>query len=172
MEESDHVKEVYAHFGIAMYLAQCVEQSLILLLVFHEFFPKNIKEKTYDNSELWAAKYDKYNDLVSSKTMGRLLGAVRGLEVLTEFQIEELKIALDKRNWLAHHYFSKRSMHFMSQEGRDSMIKELEECRDFLGGIDNSLMHEISSLNEKYGFSEEALEEIKQEMLTEVQGGF
>lgn len=40
MEESEHVKEVYAHYGLAMYLAQCVEQSLIQLLVFHEFFLK------------------------------------------------------------------------------------------------------------------------------------
>ncbi|MBV1787624.1 hypothetical protein KQ940_06105 [Marinobacterium sp. D7] len=172
MDESEHVKEVYAHFGLAMFLAQCVEQSLIQLLFFYEFFPKNIKEKIHEDPGLWAKEYDKYDDLVSSKTMGSLLGAVRKLDVLTELQVEELKTALEKRNWLAHSYFSHRSLHFMSFEGRDQMIKELEECRDFLGNLDNRLMEIISNLSDKYGITEEALHEMKEEMLREVQSSF
>jgi len=172
MEESEHIKEVYAHFGLAMYIAQCVEQSLILLLVFHEFFPKNIKNRIHDDPDLWAKEYDKYDDIVSSKTMGRLLGAVRKLEILTESQTEELKTALKKRNWLAHSYFSQRSVHFVSSDGRNKMIAELEECREFLGNIDNSLMEMLSSLNEKYEITDEMLYKIKKEMLSEVQSRF
>lgn len=34
MNTSEHCKEVYAYFGLAMYRAQCVEQSIVQLLIF------------------------------------------------------------------------------------------------------------------------------------------
>ncbi len=172
MDESDQIKEVYAHYGLAMYVAQCVEQSLIQMLIFHDFFPKNIQEKTYLDSKKWVEEFDKFDDIVSSKTMGRVLGLVRGLDILSEQETEKLKVALKKRNWLAHSYFSERAQHFMLPEGMKEMISELEECRDFLGEIDKTLMKSIYGMCEKYGITEKDFEDIKNKMINEVKSSF
>jgi len=172
MNESEQVKEVYAHYGLAMYVAQCLEQTLIQILMFHDFFPENIREKNHLDCDKWIEEFDKYNDNISSKTMGRILGLVRDLDILNEHEIESLKVALRKRNWLAHSYFVERAQLFMLPEGMKKMISELEECRDFLDGVDKTLMKSISSMCEKYGIMDTDIERIQNEMINEAKESF
>lgn len=167
MDDSEQIKEVYAHFGLAMYVAQCVEQSIILLLIFHDFFPKNIASKIHLNPKLWADRYDEFEEIVSSKTMGRLIKHLMRVKELTKPDLTSLQAALEKRNWLAHSYFSQNAQYFTFEEGRQKMVKELEECRDSLGDVDVMLMKSIDLLCKKYGMSEEQFERIKEEIVNE-----
>ncbi len=47
--ESEQVRDVYAHFGLAAYWAQCLEQLIFQHLLFVEHFPKAVAK--YSNAE-------------------------------------------------------------------------------------------------------------------------
>ena len=65
MDKSEHVKEVYAHFGLAIYLAQVLEYALGHALVYVDLIPQQLKRKC--TREQWIQKYDSFMDLTSSK---------------------------------------------------------------------------------------------------------
>ena len=41
-QKSEHCKEVYAHFGLAISSAQCLEQAMIHLITFLDHFPNTV----------------------------------------------------------------------------------------------------------------------------------
>ena len=47
-DENEHVREVYAHYGLAMYLAQCLEKSICILLSVETTNPKTMTKNDYD----------------------------------------------------------------------------------------------------------------------------
>ncbi|EKA7398927.1 hypothetical protein OL319_004820 [Vibrio parahaemolyticus] len=59
MDKSEHCKEVYAYYGLAMYRAQCVEQSIIQLLIFCDLYEREAKSK--HTQEEWEAKFDSFD---------------------------------------------------------------------------------------------------------------
>jgi len=78
------------------------------------------------------AELDALEERVEAQTLGRLLADTRK-RVRFEKGAEELLVtALERRNFLAHHFFKKRAEDFMSRAGRDQMIAELDEiCERF-----------------------------------------
>lgn len=163
---SEECKDVYAHFGLAMYLAQCVEQSIIQLLIFFDFFDKNAQY--WESEEKWADDFERYESAVSKKTMGRLIGAIKSLDNFNHILDENLEgllgEALDKRNWLAHAYFSERATHFIHSSGRAEMVVELEEARDLFKRVEDKLNPITYSLSEKYGLDEGMIQELVDKM--------
>jgi len=158
MEKSEHCKEVYAYFGLAMYGAQCVESSIIQMLIFCDLYEK--EAKIYQSQSEWEAKFDAFDEQLSKKTMGRLVGHLKLLNVM-DLKTEELLVtALKQRNFLAHRYFPERSMDFVSHSGREKMIKELSEFVDFFHKIENMLNPLTMEIAKKYGLTEKILEEM------------
>lgn len=163
---SEECKDVYAHFGLAMYLAQCVEQSIIQLLIFFDFFDKNAQR--WESEEKWAADFDIFESAVSKKTMGRLIGSLKNLDNFGQLLDDDLEgllsEALDKRNWLAHSYFSDRASHFVRSSGRVAMVAELEESRDLFKSVEDKLNPITYALTEKYGLTESMVQELASKM--------
>ncbi|HTF83692.1 MAG TPA: hypothetical protein VL987_03860 [Cellvibrio sp.] len=163
---SEECKDVYAHFGLAMYLAQCVEQSIIQLLIFFDFFDKNAQH--WESEEKWAADFDIFESAVSKKTMGRLIGSLKNLDNFGQLLDEDLEgllgEALDKRNWLAHAYFSDRASHFVHSSGRVEMVAELEEARGLFKSVEDKLNPITYALTEKYGLTESMVQELASKM--------
>ncbi|MFW1480277.1 hypothetical protein ACEWA0_22800, partial [Vibrio parahaemolyticus] len=108
MDKTEHCKEVYAYYGLAMYRAQCVEQSIIQLLIFCDLYEREAKSK--HTQEEWEAKFDSFDQEVSDKTMGRLIGHLKSLNVLQSTTESLLAKALKERNFLAHSYFQAKAM--------------------------------------------------------------
>jgi hypothetical protein len=57
---------------------------------------------------------------------------IRSLKAVTPIPSDletVLTDTLTKRNFLAHHFFRERSDEFMSQEGREKMIEELQNAQ-------------------------------------------
>ena len=125
MDKDEHVKEVYAHFGLSMYLAQVLEHGIVNTFIFLELIPKT-KGKWDVN------RFDCYLNGEFGKTLGQLISKLRSL-VTINADLEALLVsALEKRNWLAHHYFRERAAQFMSASGRDLMIQELQQYQVLL----------------------------------------
>jgi hypothetical protein len=128
--ESDQIREVYARYGLAMYQAQCVERQLAILLA-SEYGPGPRK--------ITRSQYDQLLQSHFERTLGGLLHHLeKAISLPSDFE-KTLRIALEKRNWLAHRYFWERAGHFVSGKGRSKMILELQEAIDYFENLDTKL---------------------------------
>jgi hypothetical protein len=168
-EESDQTRDVYAHFGLAVYLAQCLEQSIFLHLMFVDHFPKAISK--HWSREEWAAAFDSFESRELSQTLGKLIRRLKEAGQPTESIRTRLEDALRKRNWLVHGYFSDRATHFFSERGRSSMIEELQAAQ----AVFRHAAHEIDSVTRpiahKYGLTDHVWDEMMKQMIQESTGG-
>ncbi len=69
---------------------------------------------------------------------------------------------------LAHGYFRDRAAEFMTKDGRDSMIAELEEAQSLFRRADSELEIAIKPLRKRYGHTEEKLKHDYDEYLKEI----
>ena len=161
--EDNHVKTVYAHFGLALYLASVLEHGLANTLMCAELLPSRAGSPVPRMQ--WEAEFDAFMDQQFEKTLGRL---IRSLNNATSVPMELeglLTEALEKRNFLAHHYFRERAEAFISHEGREAMIEELEHAQKLFENADDWLTEIAKPLREKYGLSDERLKPIQEEYL-------
>jgi hypothetical protein len=119
IDVTEEYKEVYATFGLAVYLAQCFERQLaITLSTVCSFNPQAVLQSQYD-------------DLLSrnfKKTMGQLLHKIKeGITVPDELTTE-IEEALKRRNFLMHTYFWERAVQLSTSAGRKAMIHELQDA--------------------------------------------
>lgn len=163
--ESAQVRDVYAHYGLAMYWAQCLEQSIFQNLLFFDHFPKAVA--SYTTPQSWADEFDRYEERELGKTMGRLIRRLSEAGQPTTSIEQLLNAALKSRNWLAHGYFADRAIQFTVPDDREIMIAELEEiqtkfkeCAHQLDAVTLPAMH-------KYGLTDAELARIHTEMLEE-----
>ena len=163
--ESEQVREVYAYYGLAMYWAQCLEQSIFQNLLYFDHFPKALK--TYTTPENWAEDFDRYEAQELSQTMGKLIRRLREIGQPTDSIKDALSKALKDRNWLAHGYFADRAIEFTNPEGRTDMLVELNELRDSFRACAEELDAISMPAARKFGFTEEMLEKVRAEMTSE-----
>lgn len=141
-EENSQVKDVYAHFGLAMYLAQCLEHGIVNALLVAKLLPNElIQARTAGSISLpdFEQRFDVFMDEHFKMTMGGLISRLRTATALSPtFEAECLK-AKDMRNFLAHHFFRERSEEFISKVGRTGMLAELEEAQRLFERVDENL---------------------------------
>jgi len=154
--ESHQVREVYAHFGLAMYHAQCLERTLAMALA-SVYRPTG---QTFTKHQL--------RDLLEKnylKTLGELVRQIRTTVPIDEQLEQFLNEALKKRNWLAHHYFWERAAAFCRPDKRKSMVAELLETADFFLKVDREFRGVLDRWLAKRGITPETLQSIERELL-------
>lgn len=155
-EHGEHVKEVYARFGLAVYYAQVLEHGLVNALVVLDLIPS--RRHLARSAEEWGAEVDAFTDRHFEVPMGRLMKSLRDVTQVGADLEGLLREALSKRNWLVHNFFRERAKDFMSSAGREQMIREVEECRDLFQTADNRLEAIVAPLRAKAGITDELLE--------------
>ena len=149
MENEEYqIKDVYAHFGVASYMAQCLERSIAMVLVF--VCGKGPKEVT-------RAELDNVLNKTFKKTMGQLIRELRS-EGYPKAMESAIDLALEKRNWLIHNYFYDRAGHFLTPKGREVMINELIEVRLLFEEVDGFLEKIFDEKSRELGISQEAVQ--------------
>ena len=154
-EKSDHIREVYAHFGLAVYLAQVLEHGLVNAMVYLDLFPSNGR-KVRTPAE-WAERVDSFMDGHFENTLGRMVKNLRTVTQVPDDLENLLSQSLKKRNWLVHEYFRVKAADFMSASGRDLMIAELEQAQGLFAAADRRLEAVVKPIREKYGHTDELL---------------
>jgi hypothetical protein len=124
------VRQVYAYFGLAIYAAQVLEHGIVNLAVW-----TGVRDGSIRAAEDTDADYESLFRL----TMGQLNRTLKSRRPDYSQIEDDLGRALALRNFLAHHYFRERSAAFMTEEGKDQMITELQAARDFLREVDGRL---------------------------------
>ncbi len=135
--EAQQRREVFAHFGLTMYWAQCLEVQIGLLLA-----------SMYNQEFLRVPPEDRdaFFDRESKKTLGRMKRDLGNkLPSTLENRLSE---AVELRNWLVHSYFSERGIDILTLEGREKMIFELQEKAAFFKELDV----EFTAILEKWFF--------------------
>ena len=160
--EDDHVKEVYARFGLAVYCAQVLEHGLVNALVVLELIPaRRADAKTRDE---WSATVDAFMDRQFETTMGRMMRALRFVTEVPSDLDGVLADALRRRNWLAHDFFRQRAESFMTRVGREHMLREVDACRLVFQDADARLDAVMVPLRQRAGLTEEHIQKLYAEM--------
>jgi hypothetical protein len=114
--EDFEAKEVFTFFGLAYYQAQVLEQQFVSFAAM-----LHVTGKTGITRGFVEQLFQK----LESKTLGYLLYEARRLAAFAPPVDQLLGHALEKRNYLAHHFFALHDADFMLERGRQLMIDEL-----------------------------------------------
>jgi hypothetical protein len=143
--ESVQIREVYAQFGVAIYMAQALERTLgIALATVYRSGPRRITRGQYDS--LLQSNFE--------KTLGQLVAKLRKSVAIPRESEDMLSEALRKRNWLVHDYFWERAASFNRPEGRQSMIDELKTLIEYLEEVDARFTAIVEEWGDKHGVTQ------------------
>lgn len=119
MDDEDQHRDVFAWAGLALYYAEVFEQAMI-----GAAYVAQIENRT-PVREFTSA--EDFCGVVDRQTAGKIICRVREHVALSP-ELEAICLAyVDRRNFLAHHFFSERSDSFARLEGRQQMLEELRE---------------------------------------------
>lgn len=125
--DDDLVKEVYAHFGLCIYLSQVFETGMInILTALETAVSKSPTRQTFDQL------YGKHESL----TFGNLLKALKVHDFLPADLLKEVRQLKAERDYLAHRFFRDHDLDFMTVAGCYVMIEFLESRRDRFISVD------------------------------------
>ena len=153
--ESEHIKEVYARFGLAVYFAQVLEHGIVNALVVVDLIPP--RRHLARSKDEWEAAVDAFMGRHFEHTMGRLMKDLRSVTTIPAHLDGLLKQALKKRNWLAHEFFRERATEFLTSTGREQMLAEVDKSRDLFKTADEALENVVKPLREAAGITYEIL---------------
>jgi hypothetical protein len=148
-------REVYARFGLALYMAQVLEHGIINLASWtgvHDRSYRNWDEAEADSVELF------------KMTMGKLRQALISRRPDVANLEEMLARAVRLRNFLAHEYFRERPGAFRTEDGMNQMIEELTKAAAFFKDVDAKLERLTRQIIEAMGVDKhmpEVLEDVR-----------
>ncbi len=167
-DRGEHNKTVFAHYGVAMYLAQCLEHALVNAMLFLNQFPN--RANTARTRQEWWDCVDGFYDHHFEHTLGRMIRDLAKVTAVPGELESKLSRALALRNWLAHDFFRERADGFATTERHDRMIAELEDVQAVFRDVDALLERTFKPAREKYGFTDERLDQIFKQMIAEDAG--
>jgi len=115
IDESEHIREMYARYGLAMYFAHVLETIVRHALVMAKL-STNVSATRNDYDELFSD--------ASTSVLGRLIGSLEPFLGEDDSLVSDLALALRARNQLAHHFFWDHATDANSTSGRNHMIAE------------------------------------------------
>jgi len=160
VDDDSKTKEVYAHFGLTIFICQQLEQQSINMiaavrLVNGRFISKEEVEALWNDYDL------------GSRTLGALINEIKQLYVLADEDYNELKKMLKLRNYFAHDYFRFNNQLFFSDSGKKRMIKDFVDFKQRFRSLDKKLVAYMKVYNEKAGITEERIDKLALEMRSE-----
>lgn len=122
--------ELYAEFGMAAEKAQLLEvEAGNVALAFLAMTVKPGEKVVPEKKEFFRQIVDDAN----RQNLGKLLRVVKSLGTYAPSMIKTIDTALERRNYLTHHFFRTHNVAICNEAGRAEMIKELQEIRSQLG---------------------------------------
>ena len=142
----DEVRDTYAHFGLALYLAQVLEHAIVNAMV---------AVRLDQRDRLTRSDIDAFMSERFENTLGKLLKALRSELTVPPALDDLLTRALSQRNFLAHHFFRERAQAFLTVSGCEAMQAELRAAQELFSQADKALTALIEPLCTRHGLTEE-----------------
>jgi hypothetical protein len=159
MSLEDEHREVYLHFGAVAARVSAFETVLMnILLIVAKRDGKVATDAELDDLE---------QKLQNSKTLGQLIGDV-AKEVPIEDEVKNLMAdALERRNFLMHHFFRERGFAFETATGRKRMVEQLKEAHAYVLVATKFAAQLAVDIGKHFGVTPEAIEEEAERMRRE-----
>lgn len=159
-DDDSKTKEVYAHFGLTIFMCQLIEQqSINMIAVLRQATGKIVTKEEV------AALWDDYD--LGKRTFGTLINEIKQLYKLTDEDKDELKELLRLRNYFAHDYFRFNNELFFSDSGKRRMIKDFVQFKERVRNLDKKLIEYMRVYREKCGMTEGAIDKLVMELRQE-----
>ncbi len=144
--DSDLIKEVYARFGLAYYLSECLHKSLCIIYVMSSF---------EQPSEMTKPRIEELLSYSFSRTLGQI---IRELADRLDHELYlELEGIINKRNFLAHHFWFEKVHLMYSNKGLDEIISELDDCKIIFEEIDERIISYYEKLRMQFGLTDDII---------------
>ncbi|RAR43432.1 hypothetical protein [Paenibacillus sp. MDMC362] len=144
--DSDHSKELFAYFGLAVYYSQALEQQLANLLMLIKLSQGNVPSEE-DFTQLYQRKL--------SSSLGQLVHEIQHYFPFSEEETHQLKEVWKQRNYIVHDYFKERIHETFSPAGRSRMIRELTAFKDQAQALEQKLQGYSREMYVKLGLDSE-----------------
>jgi hypothetical protein len=174
-DDDPQVVEVFARFGRAVYMANVVEDQLVLTLMQNQFMGTKedfvkAQGKGFDRAKI-AAEWDAYEKEQRGKTMGQLRNLVKNSPVFDEALKKRIDDAKTRRDFLAHHYWREQAFTMQTKEGREKMIAELIADAETFEEVAADIHKAMEPVRAKLGIKDEVLDAHVEKQMANVQGG-
>jgi hypothetical protein len=161
-EESEQLKELYAHVGAAMSRAADLEVGLIHALLAIDFlsaYTEKIQREGVQNFDrpTYEPEFDRFFAVHQKLPMGELINRFERLAGSETNLAAQLREALKIRNFLAHHFFRERAATILSWTGRTSMIDELRSAQALMQQALSDLEGFLKPVHKRLRFDEKAI---------------
>lgn len=149
------IKELFATFGLAYYISENLHRGLSIFYALSSF--ENMHDMTIP-------RYEEKLVEVFSLPLGIVIGKVKPV-IPRDLQIR-LDEALEKRNYLAHHFWFESANNMQSASGINAMLLDLNQIREMLDELDSEIYQLATQRLTEFGVTAEMLEEHKQRLLS------
>jgi hypothetical protein len=151
----DLVKDVFAHYGLAAYMAQVMERSIVNALI-SVYGP--------DETKLSQRDLDRRAERLSRRTQSALLEQLRQAGLSTEI-MPDLRAALADRNRLTHHFFWDHALDFITVAGCERMRDILIAMEHRFRTCSDRVETEVQGWAASHGISPEDRDAVHQAMV-------
>lgn len=155
MEIQDElIKEVFAQFGAAYYHSEVLHRGLCNVYALATF------EKAED---ITRPRIEEKFSLAYSLTLGQIIEKTK--EILPDNLQQQLKVALDSRNYLAHHFWFERCPSMFSEQGLLNLRQELIEFSDLFAEIDEEIAEWHKTTRLAFGITDDLIQQAFDELI-------
>jgi hypothetical protein len=144
--DEQRAKEVYAWFGAAYYFSEVLHRQLANMYALRLRMSTDLVVRPRIEEELRRA---------CEMTLGQLIAATQDL--VRPERADALQEALQRRNFLAHHFWYDQIRLMTSAEGMDTLIAELQEHAEFFQRLDESITADFDHDLPLGGFTEKQI---------------
>ena len=156
MDSNELTREVFAHFGLAGYLGQVLEEAMVGLLIARRLPDRRTTPLSeIEAIERWARR----------RTMGQVTQRLRDELAVDDTVAAALSEALAARNELTHGYFAERAAKFCTHAGCVEMLDELIAAQETIQRATNAIEAIVRPLRTVVGIDDEL---VLQEMVAMV----
>ncbi len=177
LDENDdpQIVELFARYGRAAYMANVLEDGLVLALMQIKFMQTKedfikAKGKGFDRAKI-AAEWDAYEKKQRKEMMGKLRQLVEESADFSDELKARIKTANERRNYLIHHYWREQAFTMQTNEGRAKMIEEVSADADTFEKLAADIHEAMKPVREKLGLKDEALDAQVEKQMASTRGG-
>jgi len=152
--EEDLIKETFTWFGAAYYYSEVLYRELCNVYVIATFEkPENVTRPRVEEKLAFAF----------SLTLGQIIEKIK--KFLPNDLQRRLESALDRRNYLAHHFWFERCLLMFSEQSLFQVRQELIELTDMFKTLDEDITKYFLPRYKTFGITDEIMKEAFKKIL-------
>lgn len=149
------IREVYARFGLAYSNSECLHKTLCHIYALASF---------RDREDITRPRLEEKLAYTYSLTLGQVKDEIK--ELIPEQLFSQLDEGVDKRNFLAHHFWFERAHLMFSTTGLNQILQELDKYSCLFQRLDEMASTYLEAQNKKFGLTDEIFQACLREVIS------